>query len=238
MLQSTKDDTIKITVVDERLENPAADSKAGKRSGRSPQVVTVVDEETRSRKPTGSFVFLRWPLLLVASCAMAMALGYLAGSRDYSRFNDAPANPNAERSATGNYSPAYYHTLSNAALREAGLAGVSELRQFILTWGVKEAQAAATIAQEMTGSLNDKAKQDLWHAYVAESTLLSESRNREYDEQFRVNAILLHNELISRQPDVRRRNNAYLYNQEMLDPMEMREVMADLAHLTESLLSP
>ena len=84
---------------------------------------------------------------------------------------------------------------------------------------VAEGEAATEVAEgeEASGEAKEAASEEeknkLWHKFTSASSRLSNDRNAEYERRFKVDAILLRDELRSRLPDYspgdRHRDSAY-----------------------------
>ncbi len=86
------------------------------------------------------------------------------------------------------------------ALKEKSLTFVKDLRDFIERYKREDEALHSNEWKEMVQMSSGEDKDDLWHRFVNESSRLSNSRNSEYERRFKVDAILLRDELLSRLP--------------------------------------
>lgn len=86
------------------------------------------------------------------------------------------------------------------ALKEKSLTFVKDLRDFIERYKREDEALHSNEWKEMSQISSGEGKDNLWHNFVNKSSRLSNSRNSEYDRRFKVDAILLRDELLSRLP--------------------------------------
>jgi len=102
---------------------------------------------------------------------------------------------------------------SEVALKEKSLDFVKNLREFIERYKREDEAVHNNEWAEMTQAASEEEKNKLWHKFTSASSRLSNDRNAEYERRFKVDAILLRDELRSRLPDYspgdRHRDSAY-----------------------------
>ena len=248
MNKAKTDDKVKITVVHQHDVSNHHDTEYLGDHDTLEQKITVVDEPFSTYLQAKWLTLMRSPLLFVASLILAMAMGYLSAYWRYQRgvqiSKELTASKNEEIAEYGQQplirqaTTKYYARLANDELREESLDFISQMRKFILKWGVVENQTALSLMDEMPAKTSEEEKQRIWQHYLSTSNLVLETRILDYEKEFRTKAIFLRNELLSRLPDLRRNNSADSFYQKTDNPVDIRKVMDDLTLLTESLLSP
>jgi len=248
MKKTKTDDKVKITVVHQHDVSNNHNSEHRGDHDTLEKKIRVVDEPFSTSSQAKWLALMRSPLLFVASLILAMAMGYLSAYWRYQRgvqiSKDPTASKNEEIAEYGqqpHITPAttqYIARLANDELREESLDFVSQMRKFILKWGVVENQMALSLIDEMPTNTSEKEKRRIWQHFFSTSNLVLETRVLDYEKEFRTKAILLRNELLSRLPDLRRNKSADSFYQKADNPVDIRKVMDDLTLLTESLLSP
>lgn len=98
-------------------------------------------------------------------------------------------------------------------LKEKSLDFVKNIREFIERYKREDDAVHNNEWVEMTQAQSEEDKNKLWHKFTSASSRLSNERNAEYERRFKVDAILLRDELRSRLPDYkpteRHRDSAY-----------------------------
>ena len=89
---------------------------------------------------------------------------------------------------------------TEGALKEKSLNFVKDLRDFTERYKREDEALLSNEWREMAQMPSGEDKDALWHSFTSKSSKLSNSRNSEYDRQFKVDAILLRDELRSRLP--------------------------------------
>jgi len=86
-------------------------------------------------------------------------------------------------------------------LRNKTLELVSNIREFIERYQRQDQLVHENEWVEMTQATSEEDKKRLWHKFTNASSRLSNERNAEYDRRFKVDAIMLRDELRSRLKD-------------------------------------
>jgi hypothetical protein len=98
-------------------------------------------------------------------------------------------------------------------LKEKSLDFVKNLREFIERYKREDQAVHDNEWNEMASSKSEEEKSKLWQKFTSASSRLSTERNAEYDRRFKVDALLLRDELRSRlkdyQPSERHHDSAY-----------------------------
>lgn len=87
------------------------------------------------------------------------------------------------------------------ALRERTLDLVKNLRDFIERYKREDDRVNERERSVMRSAASEEERKAAWDKYTSETMRLSNERNAEYDRRFRVDAIMLRDELRSRLPD-------------------------------------
>src|SRR5690554_945620 len=87
------------------------------------------------------------------------------------------------------------------ALRERTLDLVKNLRDFIERYKREDDRVNERERSVMRSAGSEEERKAAWDKYTSETMRLSNERNAEYDRRFRVDAIMLRDELRSRLPD-------------------------------------
>ena len=104
---------------------------------------------------------------------------------------------------------------SEITLKEKSLDFVKNLREFVERFKREDQAVQDNEWNEMAQSTNENERNKLWQKFTSASSRLSNDRNSEYERRFKVDAILLRDELRSRlkdyKPSDRFRESAYEY---------------------------
>lgn len=102
---------------------------------------------------------------------------------------------------------------SEITLKEKSLDFVKNLREFVDRFKREDQAVQDNEWNEMAQSTNENERNKLWQKFTSASSRLSNDRNSEYERRFKVDAILLRDELRSRlkdyKPSDRFRESAY-----------------------------
>lgn len=102
---------------------------------------------------------------------------------------------------------------SEITLKEKALDFVKSLQEFIERYKREDQAVQDNEWTEMAQANTEEVKSKLWHKFTSASSRLSNERNSEYERRFKVDAILLRDELRSRlkgyEPSERFRDSAY-----------------------------
>lgn len=98
---------------------------------------------------------------------------------------------------------------SEITLKEKSLDFVKNLREFIERYKREDEAVQNNEWAEMTRASSEEEKNKLWHKFTSASSRLSNERNAEYERRFKVDAILLRDELRSRLKDYKPSSNLH-----------------------------
>ncbi len=126
-----------------------------------------------------------------------------------------------------------YSRLTNEELQRKALQVTDRLRQFLTSETMKEGQQMSEWAQMSTAKSEERNR--IWKQYT-DSLLQSSIRvNTEYDSRFKVDAILLRDELLSRLPKQLKNEQAYSMYEHPTNRLGMQGIADDLERLAKSL---
>lgn len=85
-----------------------------------------------------------------------------------------------------------------SSLTQKALKLVAEIREFIARHQRQDEAVRENEWVEMTRAVDDADKQRLWHKFTSASSRVSNERNAEWERRFKVDALMLRDELLSR----------------------------------------
>jgi hypothetical protein len=88
-----------------------------------------------------------------------------------------------------------------SSLQQKALTLVAEIREFIQRHRRQDDALHENEWTEMTGARDETDRQRLWHRFTSASSRLSSERNGEWERRFKVDALMLRDELRSRLPE-------------------------------------
>ena len=89
----------------------------------------------------------------------------------------------------------------SAALRDKALNLVGQVREFIDRYRRQDEAVQQNEWVEMTKAEGEEERQNLWHKFTNASSRVSNDRNSEYERRFKVDTLILRDELRSRLKD-------------------------------------
>jgi hypothetical protein len=87
----------------------------------------------------------------------------------------------------------------------------------------------------MVSAKTEEEKQKLWHHFTSSSSQRNLQRNVQYNSKFKVDSILLRDELLSRLPQGSKEERAYNLYEHPTNPIGMEMVIVDLERMTKLL---
>ena len=90
---------------------------------------------------------------------------------------------------------------SELTLKEKSLDFVKNLREFVERYKREDESVHSNEWIEMTHANSEEEKSRLWYKFTSTSSRISNDRNSEYERRFKIDAILLRDELRSRLPN-------------------------------------
>ncbi len=186
--------------------------------------VTIVNEPWLPFLKSRTLTFLKTSTGITTASFLSLLLGY-----SIANFNQ-PSSYQTVNSANINY-----QNLNNTHLREAGLDLSSEVRKFLLRWGVKEQQMSQQLQASMGNAGSDSQKEKLWQEYIQTSGMVLNARKLEFDNQYKQKINAFRNELLER---LKAHEKASASFQNPDNPNEWRIIMDEVGELTEQFLEP
>jgi hypothetical protein len=137
------------------------------------------------------------------------------------------------------YLPAHgseYSRLSHSELQSQALKFVAELRKWIATRNSERSQREAKYWLEMSQANDEAERRRIWNEQTADILQSSGSMQDEYSAKFKVKAIVLHDELLTRVPHSESRVSSYNHRYEFpTNPIGIGMVADDLEQLARQL---
>lgn len=186
--------------------------------------VTIVNEPWLPFLKSRTLTFLKTSTGITTASFLSLLLGY-----SIANFNQ-PSSYQTVNSANINY-----QNLNNTHLREAGLDLSSEVRKFLLRWGVKEQQMSQQLQASIGNAGSDSQKEKLWQEYIQTSGMVLNARKLEFDNQYKQKINAFRNELLER---LKAHEKASASFQNPDNPNEWRIIMDEVGELTEQFLEP
>lgn len=126
-------------------------------------------------------------------------------------------------------------TSTNEDLKDRALMLVANIREFLGLYQRQTQSIYENEWSEMTQAKDKDDKQKLWNKFTSAQRRLSNDLNAEYDQRFKVDSILLRDELRSRLPDYKPvRSDGFLY-EHPTNPIGMGMVADDLEKMAKLL---
>lgn len=128
-----------------------------------------------------------------------------------------------------------FSRLSHAELQKEALRFVLSLREWL---GARRSQDSERQHQQwlaMTNATNEVERKRLWDAQTTESMRSSTTLNNEYDSKFKVKAMVLRDELLTRVQHPEPQNNAHHMYEHPTNPIGMSMVADDLERMARLL---
>ena len=128
-----------------------------------------------------------------------------------------------------------FSRLNHEELKQRAIDLVTKIRQF-LTRIQKESRRLDSIEwQQMQEAKTEEERKRIWNTFINNQSQLSITHNAEYDGQFKIDAILMRDELLSRLPKQAKDERAYSMYEHPTNPIGMGMVADDLEKLAKSL---
>ncbi len=186
--------------------------------------VTVINEAWLPFLKSRILTFLKTPAGIATTALLSFLIGY-----SVSGFNQ-PAIYQTVNSRNIDFS-----NLNNMHLRAAGLDLSSEVRKFLLRWGVKEQQMSLQVQANMSSAKSDAQKEELWQDYIQTSSMVLNDRKLEFDNKFKQKINNFREELLTR---LKAREKTSVVYADPTNPNEWRIIMDEVGELTEEFLEP
>lgn len=124
-----------------------------------------------------------------------------------------------------------YSLLTNQELRKKALSVTTQVRDFLK----EQIHIGTSPYQEMSAAKSENERRRIWENYGNAFLRSMWKFKSAYDEKFKVDTILLRDELLSRLPKDARDDKAYSMYEYPTNPLGMEMVAYDLERLTKSL---
>ncbi len=125
-----------------------------------------------------------------------------------------------------------YSRVSNSELRQRASAVVAQMREFLASYHKQSGLAMSNQSEEMRNAKSDVERQSIWNRYTAALIRESYTVTSEYDRRFKVDTIVLRDELLSRLPQSARIQQLGVSYEHPTNPIGMGMVTDDLERLT------
>lgn len=128
-----------------------------------------------------------------------------------------------------------YSQLTNGELKQRALRLIGNIREFLERTGEEDRKVTFAQFAAMSMAKSEEEKNQLWHRQTEEMSRRSFQRSADYDRQFKVEAILLRDEILSRLPPTARDDRKFGLYEHPTNPIGMGMVADDLERLARSL---
>jgi hypothetical protein len=128
-----------------------------------------------------------------------------------------------------------FSRLTQSELKEKALIFVRDLRRWLATVSEQDNHHLNQEWAAMTQAKNEEEKERLWHQCTTALLQRSLMRNSQYDEKFKVDSILLRDELMARLPEGSRQEPLYGTYEHPTNPIGMTMVADDVERLAKLL---
>lgn len=128
-----------------------------------------------------------------------------------------------------------YSRLTNNELKQKALEVVSQTRDFLRERNERDTRLRDSKWEQMSAAKSEEEKHRIWNKFVTITMESSQKFISDYEEKFKVDTILLRDELLSRLPKDARDNQSYAMYQYVANPIGIEMVASDLERLTKSL---
>lgn len=128
-----------------------------------------------------------------------------------------------------------YSRLTNNELKQKALEVVSQTRDFLRERNERHTRLRDSEWEEMSAAKSEEEKHRIWNKFVTITMKSSQKLRSDYEEKFKVDTILLRDELLSRLPKDAQDDNSYSMYEHPINPICMEIVATDLERLAKSL---
>jgi hypothetical protein len=178
-----------------------------------------------------AFVVLRWRYETIISSLEAR----LDTQRDRMQAKDEQISEYRERLHLVPTDATAYSRLTNGEVQERALKVVADLRQFLKERGERERDSLLSGWRRDFRQMSDVERQRAWEAETNALMQDSLETSTHYDERFKVDTILLRDELLARLPQGAKNEQAYRTYEHPTNPIGMGIVADDLERLAKNL---
>lgn len=133
-----------------------------------------------------------------------------------------------------------FSRLTHKELKQKALELVQQIRTFLVKHEAEDRKVSDSKWQQMVMAKTEEEKKRLWNEYTNISIQFSLRLNSEYGQRFKVDAILLRDEILSRLPKDSKKDSkdehAFRMYEHPTNPIGMNMVADDLERLAKGLL--
>jgi nitrate/TMAO reductase-like tetraheme cytochrome c subunit len=128
-----------------------------------------------------------------------------------------------------------YSFLTHHELKNKTLEFVQKLRDWLSKRNLESTHISNEGWNAVRMASSDEEKNRLWHQYTNREILSSLKFKAEYDQKFKVDSIILRDELLARLPEKDRNQRTYSMYENPVNPIGMGMVADDLEHMAKLL---
>ena len=125
--------------------------------------------------------------------------------------------------------------MTHAELKDKALSLVSEMRDFLERYQKRSQMVYDNEWTAMIRASTEEEKRKLWDKFTSVSSRVSNNQKAEYDRQFKVDTIILRDELLSRLPKEAKNDRSHIMYEHPTNPIGMGMVADDLEGLAKLL---
>lgn len=179
-------------------------------------------------------------ILILAFLAAFFALkwyyrGILETKNERLKAKDDQLDDYRQRLGLISASGSEFSRLNFEELKQRAIDLVTKIRQF-LTQRQEESRRLDSIEwQQMQEAKTEEDRKRIWNTFINNQSQLSIKHNAEYDRQFKIDTILMRDEMLSRLPEHKKDERTYSMYEHPTNPIGMGMVADDLEKLAKSL---
>lgn len=130
-----------------------------------------------------------------------------------------------------------YSRLTNAELKQVALRVISGAREFFIREDEEQRRILFAKQSAMIAAKSEDERRQIWNRQTDEITQTFFQQISDYDGKFKVDTILLRDELLARLPKEARNDRVYRRYEHPVNPLGMKEVIDDLERMAKLLPS-
>jgi hypothetical protein len=128
-----------------------------------------------------------------------------------------------------------FSRLTHLELKQKALQFVEGLRAWLATWSAEDSRLRHQEWTVMVSAKSEEEKRKLWNQFTGSSSQSYLQLNSQYDAKFKVDSILLRDEILSRLPQGSRDEITYSIYEHPTNPIGMGMVAEDLERMAKLL---
>jgi len=128
-----------------------------------------------------------------------------------------------------------FSLLNHEELKQRAINLVTNIREFSVRINEESSRRILTQQRRMIEAKTEDERNRIWHTFSDKLFQQSTKQNAEYDRQFKIDAILMRDEMLSRLPKHTKDESAYRTYEHPTNPIGMGMVADDLERLAKSL---